>query len=120
MHVRDFVVQLRAESMDLPVSVSETEFDLGVCTYKFMYQEQFSVSNSSNTAKVPYLYNFIFTTLSLQLYLYKSLPVGGVVQHSARDAVDGRHFPQDGICAGEELDANARQVRARQGHHGRA
>ena len=60
VHVRDFVVQLRAESMDLPVSVSETEFDLGVCTYKFMYQEQFSVSNSSNTAKVPYLYNFIW------------------------------------------------------------
>ena len=34
------------------VSVTESEFDLGVITYSFMYQEQFSVFNSSNTAKV--------------------------------------------------------------------
>ena len=52
VHIKKFEIDIKAESVDLPVSVSENEFDVGVCTYAFMYQEQFSVSNTSNTAKV--------------------------------------------------------------------
>lgn len=52
LHIKKFEIEIKGESVDLPVSLSECEFDVGVCTYGFMYQEQFSVSNSSNTAKV--------------------------------------------------------------------
>lgn len=52
LHIKKFEIDIKGESIDLPVSVSECEFDLGVLTNGFMYQEEFKVSNSLNTAKV--------------------------------------------------------------------
>ena len=52
LFVEEFVIQVGASSIDLPVSVSNSEFDLGVMTYGFMFQEQFTVHNTANAARV--------------------------------------------------------------------
>ncbi|CAG5086583.1 Oidioi.mRNA.OKI2018_I69.PAR.g11268.t1.cds [Oikopleura dioica] len=52
LFVEEFIVAVNASSIDLPVSVSNSEFDLGVMTYGFMFQEQFTVHNTANAARV--------------------------------------------------------------------
>ena len=50
--VEKFSIPIRAKTIDLPISVSETEFDMQVCTYGFLYQDQFIISNSAKTVRV--------------------------------------------------------------------
>jgi hypothetical protein len=50
--VERFSLPIRANTLDLPISVSETEFDMNVCTFGFLYQDQFIISNSAKTVRV--------------------------------------------------------------------
>ena len=50
--VESYRIPLKGETLDLPISVSESEFDMQVCTMGFLYQDQFTISNSAKTVRV--------------------------------------------------------------------
>ena len=50
--IQMYAIPLKGQTLDLPISVSESEFDMSVCTMGFLYQDQFTISNSAKTVRV--------------------------------------------------------------------